>query len=265
MSDREAVRAEWADGDYPSIGERLAPVAPALVEAAGVQAGMEVLDVATGTGNTALAAAERGARVVGVDLTDELLEVARRRAADAGAQADFLVGDAEELEFEEGRFDRVLSSFGVIFAPRPEVAVGELARVCANGGAVAVTSWPVGSVPARMAQAMARIAGREAEFTRAASGRWATEDGLRALFAERDMVADVRRRTDLRWRFADSDEAADFFVGASGAVRALARGSDGAEDAVRAAIAEIFAAAAEPDGAGIAVPFDYLLTTARFR
>ena len=82
MSDRAAVRAEWSDGDYPSVGERLLPAAEALLERLGPLDGADLLDVATGTGNVALAAARAGARVVGVDLTTELLE----RGAAAGAQ-----------------------------------------------------------------------------------------------------------------------------------------------------------------------------------
>src|SRR4051812_19685640 len=115
MSDAEAVRAEWTDGDYPSVAQHLRPASEALLHALGSLDGVELLDVATGTGNLALAAARAGAdHVVGVDLTPELLTVAREGAAAEGLNADFLTGDAEALEFEDGRFDVVSSTFGVI-------------------------------------------------------------------------------------------------------------------------------------------------------
>lgn len=110
--------AMWASGDYPSMVETfLLPLGPRLVAAAGIDSGMRVLDVAAGTGNASLPAAQRGASVLATDLTPELLVAGRHRAEAAGTQLDWAVADAEHLPYEDGSFDVVMSSIGVMFAP----------------------------------------------------------------------------------------------------------------------------------------------------
>jgi SAM-dependent methyltransferase len=138
---RDAARAIWAAGDYGAIAPNIALVGLRAVRYAGVRSGEAVLDVACGTGNASLPAARAGARVTGLDLTPELLARARALAAGEGLDVAFVEGDAEALPFEDASFDRVLSSFGVMFAPRHEVAAAELARVCAPGGMVVLASW----------------------------------------------------------------------------------------------------------------------------
>jgi SAM-dependent methyltransferase len=225
---------------------------------------MDVLDIATGTGNTALRAARRGARVTGIDLTPELLAVARDTADAEGLDVDFLEGDAESLEFEEDRFDQVLSTFGVIFAPRPAVAAGELARVCAPGGAIGVTAWPIDSLAAAIRlRAMEHLAPRP-DAGPPPTASWATEDGVRELFAGRGVEVTVVRRTDLSWRFGDVDEAAAFAEHAMGGVRAAidAARKAGRIDALRTGLRDLFAEWSRPgDDGGILLPFDYLLVT----
>jgi hypothetical protein len=138
-----ARRSAWATVDWDEVSRLVAPVAPRLLDRAGVEPGMTVLDVATGSsgGSVAIAAALRGARVVGCDLTPELLDQARRRAEAAGVEVDWVEGDAESLPFAEDTFDRVLSAFGHMFAPRHALAGGELARVCQLEGVVAVATF----------------------------------------------------------------------------------------------------------------------------
>lgn len=145
---KQGARATWAAGDYPAIARRqLWEVGPRIVHAAGVRAGDDVLDVACGTGNAALRAAQAGGRVTGVDLTPELFDTARRLAAEADVQIEWVQGDAEELPFEDESFDVVLSTFGCMFAPRHAVTAHELARVLRPGGRLAVTAWtPDGGV-----------------------------------------------------------------------------------------------------------------------
>jgi ubiquinone/menaquinone biosynthesis C-methylase UbiE len=138
---KQVQRAMWAAGNYPEIAHRIESVAERLVEAAGVQAGDDVLDVATGSGNVAIVCAHLGASVTGVDLTPDLLEAARQRAVEAKLECRWLEGDAEELPFPNDSFDRVLSVFGTMFAPRHELAAAELVRVCRPGGTVAVAAW----------------------------------------------------------------------------------------------------------------------------
>ncbi|MGD9694500.1 MAG: class I SAM-dependent methyltransferase [Thermoleophilia bacterium] len=132
---------DWGDGDYARTAEALRPAAARLVAAAGVGEGDRVLDVACGTGNVALAAVAAGGRATGVDASPGLVEIAARRAAEAGADARFMVGDAGELPLPAGGFDAALSCFGVIFHPDPERAVGEMLRAVRRGGVIALTGW----------------------------------------------------------------------------------------------------------------------------
>jgi SAM-dependent methyltransferase len=135
-------RAMWASGDYPSMVETwLTPLGPRLVDAASVAAGMRVLDVAAGTGNASIPAAQRGADVVASDLVPELLEVGERRAEAAGVDLEWVVADAEALPFEDVSFDVVMSCIGVMFAPYHQAAADELIRVCRPGGKLALLSW----------------------------------------------------------------------------------------------------------------------------
>jgi ubiquinone/menaquinone biosynthesis C-methylase UbiE len=135
-------RKMWASGDYPAMVEKfLLPLGPRLVERSGVAAGMSVLDVAAGTGNASIPAAETGARVTAIDLTPELLAAGRERGRAAGIELDWVEADAERLPFGDGAFDVVISSIGVMFAPHHRDAADELARVCRPGGTVALLSW----------------------------------------------------------------------------------------------------------------------------
>ena len=138
----------WASGDYPNMVETfLLPLGPRLVAACGIQPGMKVLDVAAGTGNASLPAAEAGGDVTASDLTPELLEAGRHRAEAAGLELDWVVGDAERLPFPDASFDVVMSSIGVMFAPHHEDAADELVRVCKPGGTIGLLSWtPEGQI-----------------------------------------------------------------------------------------------------------------------
>ena len=115
-----------------------------VLDRIGIEPGSDVLDVGTGSGgNVAIPAAELGASVVGLDPTPELLEHARRRAAEAGVEVEWVEGDAQDLPFAATRFDRVISTFGAMFAPDHERAAAELVRVCRPGGRIAMTTWAV--------------------------------------------------------------------------------------------------------------------------
>src|SRR5581483_4696212 len=139
---KQAHRTMWAAGDYDRIARGILPVADQVVRSARIRAGERILDVACGTGNTALAARARGASVTGLDLTPELLAVARRRAAAEGY--DDIVwqeGDAERMPFPDRAFDVVVSSCGLIFAPDQARVAAELARVTRPGGRIAIQAW----------------------------------------------------------------------------------------------------------------------------
>lgn len=139
---KQQQRRMWSIGDFPDIARTIEPASQAVLEAVGVQDGQRLLDVAAGTGNLAVPAAQAGALVTALDLTPELFEVGRARAAEAGVEIDWLEGDAEELPFPDATFDRVTSVFGTMFAPRHEVAAAEVVRVTRpGGGAFGIAAW----------------------------------------------------------------------------------------------------------------------------
>lgn len=137
---KEAQRQGWKH--FAPLEALTTPPAARLVKFANVSTGHNVLDVACGTGVAAITAARMGARVRGVDLTPELLERARDNARVANLEIDFREGDAEALPFEDAAFDVVLSQYGHMFAPRPDVAIAEMLRVLKPGGTIAFSTWP---------------------------------------------------------------------------------------------------------------------------
>ena len=134
-------QAAWGSGDYSIIGTTLQIVGETLCEAVDLRAGERVLDVAAGNGNATLAAARRFAEVVSTDYVGALLERGRERATADRLPVTFLEADAENLPFETGSFDVVLSTFGVMFAPDHERAASELVRVCRRGGRIGLANW----------------------------------------------------------------------------------------------------------------------------
>jgi SAM-dependent methyltransferase len=142
MEQRARARATWGAGNWDEVSKLLPPVGQVVLDLAAVGPGLDVLDVGTGSGGTvAIPAAQRGARVVGVDVTPENFPAALRRAAEAGVDVDWIEGDAAALPLPDDRFDRVLSTFGHAFAPDQESAGRELVRVCRPGGTIIATMW----------------------------------------------------------------------------------------------------------------------------
>ncbi len=191
-------RATWADGDFAVIGATLQIVSEQLCEAVELRAGARVLDVACGHGNTALAAARRFTRVDGVDYVEALLERARERARAERFDIDFRFGDAEELPFDDDSFDTTLSSFGVMFAPRAELAARELVRVAKPGGRIGLASWTrsglIGQVFAVMSRFVPPPAGVATPFV------WGEEAQLERLCAGAQLVKCERRSFVFRYR-----------------------------------------------------------------
>lgn len=134
-------QATWASGDFSVVAARIVYQAEQLCETADLQAGWRVLDVATGSGNAALATARRGCEAVGVDYVPALLERGRIRAEAEHLSVEFLEGDAEQLPFPDATFDAVVSIYGAMFAPNHKLAASELTRVCRPGGRIALASW----------------------------------------------------------------------------------------------------------------------------
>lgn len=150
------MRSTWMAGDFGQIARYSAPEAEAYVERLPIQSGMRVLDVACGTGNLAIPAAQRGADVVGVDIASNLLEQARERAKAEGVAAQFEEGDAEQLPYSDGQFELVMSMFGAMFAPRPDRVASEILRVCRSGGTIAMANWTPDSFAAKLFALSAR-------------------------------------------------------------------------------------------------------------
>lgn len=135
------LKATWMDGNYDYFSRFMASSAPQFLDPLRLAAGAALLDVACGSGQVALAAAERGLKVTGVDIATNLILAARGRAAAAGLETRFDEGDAEELPYPDASFDAVTSLYGAMFAPRPARVAAELLRVCRPGGIVAMGNW----------------------------------------------------------------------------------------------------------------------------
>jgi len=184
-------RAMWASGDYPKMVETfLLPLGPRLVEACGIGPGDRVLDVAAGTGNAAIPAAERGAHVVASDLTPELLDAGRRHGD--GLDIEWVAADAEHLPFESESFDIVMSSIGVMFAPHHERAADELVRVCRPGGTIGLLSWTPEGMLGALFRTMKPFAAPPPPGAQSPP-LWGSEEHLAGLFGDRVMFGTMRR------------------------------------------------------------------------
>lgn len=144
----EAIKAgsrqTWMDGDYGKIAKSIEQAAEEFVARRNLTPGMKILDVACGNGNVAIPASKAGAEVIGIDIAPNLIEQARTRAEEESLTATFEVGDVENLPYRDAEFDLVLTMFGAMFAPRPEVAAAEMLRVCRSGGTLAMANWTPG-------------------------------------------------------------------------------------------------------------------------
>jgi SAM-dependent methyltransferase len=178
-------RAMWASGDYASMVETfLLPLGPRLVEACEIGPRMRVLDVAAGTGNASIPAAQRDARVTASDLTPELLEAGRRRAEAEGLELEWVEADAEKLPFDDEAFDVVMSAIGAMFAPHHQAVADELVRVCRPGGTIGLLSW----TPEGMLGALFRTMGPFAPPPPPGAQPpplWGSEEHLRELMRDR--------------------------------------------------------------------------------
>ena len=185
----------WASGNYPEMVDTfLLPLGPRLVEACRVGSGVSVLDVAAGTGNAAIPAAQRGAHVTASDLTPELLQAGARIAEGASVDLDWVTADAEHLPFEDESFDIVMSSIGVMFAPHHQQAADELLRVCRAGGTLGLLSW----TPEGMLGALFRMMGQFAPPPPPGASPpplWGSETHLRGLTGDRVEWRSIERQT----------------------------------------------------------------------
>ena len=191
--DTTQTQTAWALGDYHRFAKEMVwDFGPALVEACGISAGQRVLDVAAGTGNVAIRAAQAGAVVVASDLEPAQLEAGRREADACGVELEWVQADAAALPFADGEFDVVTSSVGVMFAPDHQAAADELVRVCRPGGTIGLITYP----PEGMAGEFFELFGRFApppEPGALPPVLWGVEAHVRELFGDRVSALELTR------------------------------------------------------------------------
>lgn len=249
----------WGAGgsEYDQISRGIADSIEHCVLRLQPKPGERILDLATGTGWTSRVVARRGARVTGVDIAADLLAAARANAEADGLPIDYHLGDAEDLPFEDGAFDAVISTCGVMFASRPEAAASELARVCRPGGRVAITTWtPDGNV-AGMFAVMKRYMAPPPVPAPSSPFEWGRVARVRALLAE---AFTLRFEQGLSYyREPDSASAWETFVHGYGPTKSLAAGLDQER---RDALRQDFVAFhdAFSTDLGVTVPREYLLS-----
>jgi SAM-dependent methyltransferase len=266
--ERAAVRSIWRLGDYDRFAtETVWPVGKVIVQAAGVSRGQRLLDVATGTGNVALRAAEAGADVVALDLTPEHFEAGRRHARELGVELGWVEGDAQALPFEDNEFDTVTSCFGAIFAPDHQRVADEMLRVCKPGGTIAVANL----TPDGIAGAFFELFGRFMPPPPPGAQPpvlWGTEDHVRSLFGDRVSGLEMTRRQYVE-RAASPAAYCTFFKETFGPAVAIEQSLAGQPDRAAAFDRDFLDFATRSNraapGSPAEYPYEYLLVVARKR
>jgi SAM-dependent methyltransferase len=253
---KQKQQAAWSSGDFAVVAARIVLVAEQLVDTADLHAGWRVLDVATGSGNAAIAAARLGCTAVGVDYVPALLERGRERAAAEGLVVELSEGDAEDLPFVDGWFDAVTSVFGTMFAPDHAKAASEILRVVRPGGTIALASWTPDGFIGELFRTVARHVPPPAGV--ASPMLWGTEAHLRELFGESLCSLETAERT-FTFRFRSAEELVSFFRTWYGpTLKAFAALEGHAREALEA---DLVALARRHDrlgsGSAIAVPATY--------
>jgi ubiquinone/menaquinone biosynthesis C-methylase UbiE len=242
---RREQRDAWAAGDFSRFATTILIVSESLCETADLHAGQQVLDVACGSGNTALCAARRWCEVTGLDYVPSLLARARERARFEGMDIRFDEGDAVALPYADRSFDVVTSTFGVMFVPDQEQAAAEMVRVCRPGGTIAMANF----TPSSLAAGFFRTAAKYVAPPRGIRPPvlWGTEDGVRAIFG--DLLARVKvvPRT-VTFRYRSPEHWFEFFRTNFGPIRTVHESLD--EDRQRAFGLDLMALVAEANRSG---------------
>jgi SAM-dependent methyltransferase len=251
-------QATWASGDYHAIGVRIVLVAEALIESLDLRSTERVLDVATGSGNAALAAARRGAEVTGADYVPALLDRARRRADAEVLEVTFVPGDAEALPFDDGAFDVTASVFGAMFAPNQMRTAGELARVTRSGGRIGL----VAHTPEGFIGNLFRVVGRHVPPPAgvASPALWGTEKHIAGLFGP-SATSMTSQRKMMVFRYASPMDWVDEFRDLYGPVRMAFRAVGGTGSAaLESDLLELVARFNVSGDDTMVVPSEYLET-----
>ena len=263
----------WAFGDYPAVvTDLVGELGPILVEAAEIRRGDRVLDVAAGSGNVAIPAAQAGAEVIASDLTPELLQTGEQNAAAAGVQLTWETGDAEALPYPDAEFDAVLSCLGVMFAPHHQASADELVRVCRPGGTIGLISWTPSGFIGQMFAAMKPYAPPPPPGAQPPP-LWGNEEHVRTLLGDSvdSVKAETRKLTVTH--FATPEEFRDYFKTVYGPTIAVYKGIADDQEKVAAldeALAELgrrfdrrTGEESGEDADGSVLDWEYLLLTAR--
>jgi ubiquinone/menaquinone biosynthesis C-methylase UbiE len=217
-------RAMWALGDYPALAADLIPdLGKVLARACRVRRGDRVLDVAAGSGNAAIPAAQAGANVVACDLTPELLEAGRAQAAQLGVELQWRQADAEALPFANGEFDTVMSCLGVMFAPHHQASARELVRVCRPGGTIGLLSWTPEGFIGQMFATMKPYAPPPPAGAQPPP-LWGNEDHVRSLLGNAVTEVTAQRKTVRVSLFSRPADFRDYFKARYGPTIAAYRG-----------------------------------------
>jgi ubiquinone/menaquinone biosynthesis C-methylase UbiE len=252
---KQQKQQTWAAGDYSRFGSKLVIVSELLCETVDLRANHRVLDVATGHGNTALAAARRGCVVTGIDFTLPLLEQARQRAAAEHLQIDFQEGDLEAIPFPDETFDIVLSTFGVMFSTDPRKTARELLRVCRAGGKLGLVSWTPTGANVAEDQAMEKYFPTPPDTP---PNLWLTADGLQALFGDQVASLQVNARSVI-YRFASIEAYVDTAFNAFGPLMKMVQALS--QDERTRLKSDLVAALSPSNQSGdetLVLPFDYI-------
>ena len=252
---KQKQQAAWGSGDYSVVGTTLQIVGETLCEAADVQSGEHVLDVAAGNGNATLAAARRGAGVTSTDYVGSLLDAGRARAQAERLDVQFQTADAEELPFAPGRFDAVLSTFGVMFTADHARAAREMARVCRPGGRIAMANWTpegfIGQLFKTLGQHMPPPAGAKSPAL------WGTEAYLAELFGPAAAAIHCNRRI-FNFRYRSAKHFVDVFRTWYGPVHKAFAALGPKGDALERDMVALIERTKRPDAAALVIPGEYL-------
>ena len=253
---KERMHKIWTSGDYARIGNPLVIIGERLCEAVDLHAGDRVLDVATGSGNTALAAARRFCEVTGMDLAPESIEHARKRAEAEGMEIAFEVGDAENLPYADASFDVVLSTIGVMFCPDQEKAAAELLRVCRPGGKIGLANW----TPDGFTGNMLRTVGKHVPPPPGLKppSLWGTEERLREILGGGVSSLQTTRRS-YTFRYPSAEHFVAWFRDYYGpTVRAFAALEPEGQDALAQDLRELLDSRNTSGDGTLVVASDYL-------
>jgi SAM-dependent methyltransferase len=250
----------WASGDFHVIAALIHPVAETLAQALDLEAGSRVLDVATGSGNAAIAAARTGAVVTGVDYVPALLERGRRRAEAEGVEIELVEGDAETLPFPDASFDAVISVYGSMFAPNHAQTAAELVRVTRPGGRIGLATWtPDGFIGEMLKVVSAQVPPPPGV---ASPLLWGKPDYLEELFGDSVSTLVSTERT-FTFRFRSAEEFVDVFRRYYGpTLKAFEAVGDAGEDALTGGLVDLAHRFAGVESGPVAMPATWLQTIA---